>query len=310
MTKNANDIIEGYDNLSIPDLEEKLDEVEPDNEELDILLQYEQNNKDRKGAAKLLEDGVQYDDWGETYGDEITKGRFRRDEVISLLQKAIRRSQKKEATWAAWELFRSGYTRRFWRRMRIASLEDLAGGQDVQLKLYRLEMMSKHQYGHSGWLGRLCAINAAITACEARSSRECTYSNGWYERAAEERALADQEDREPEVEIPVTEDELHGYGKYDVAVDKHTMWGRRMGRVGDDGWVHFRITGERVGPEGETDLAENARRQILNVGEDGVRPTEFSDEEIEHTLKPTDEDGSWEEDSLTKQTHLSQFREE
>jgi hypothetical protein len=190
--------------------------------------------------------------------------------------------------------------------MQVSSIEDLGIGQNIHLLLYRYEMMAKHEYGNSGWAARLIAIHAAVSASRARSSREATYSNGFFERCAEARVRDEEYDIEPVVE----EEDLHGYGKYDVAIDRHTYWGRRMGRSGDDGWKHFRTHGERIGPEGETEMGEKFRRQILSMDDHWVRSTEVTDEEIDHSLKPTDEDGSWEEDSLTKQTSLSAFEDE
>ncbi|PSQ34293.1 hypothetical protein BRD08_09950, partial [Halobacteriales archaeon SW_10_66_29] len=50
------------------------------------------------------------DDWGRERSWYLTKARFRRDIVTSLMQKGAGRSCEEETAWAAWELARSSLT--------------------------------------------------------------------------------------------------------------------------------------------------------------------------------------------------------
>ena len=312
MAENIDEIIPDYDSMSIPEVEAALDEYQPEPAEVDILIEHEKENKDRKGAKKVLRQGVQYDDWGETYDNDHTKGRFRKDEIKSLLQKAIRRSDEELAAFAAWELVRSGYARTFWDRMEITSVEDLAAGEQFHLLLYRHRMMSLHDFNDSGWGAKLCAIQAAIGACRARASREATFANEYFDKVMKERVAAEREDREPAYKAPVTDEEIHGYGKFDVCIDRHTMWGRRMQRHTERGWHHFKTHGARVGPEGERPLSVKWRKRNLEMESLGHRDLEidFSDEEIAHAIQPTGEDGGWDEDKLDRDDGVTKFRDD
>jgi len=306
MTDSVNDLIEGYDDMTNPEVEEALEDVDPDPDEAMALKEYEKENKDRVGAKDAIEDYIVTDDWGETYNSDYTKNGYRVDDTVSILQKSIRRNDKYRAGWAAWELLRSGIRLETVEPSPDTAVEDIEPGHRVHLLLYRYEMMSKHKHGHSGWAANNIAIHAAVALADAPSTRLATHLQDYYELASEERVEADKEDRDPEIEHPVPMDELRGYTQFDVAKDQHTMWGKRMGRYGDDGWTHFWIHAARVA-NGEDGLSAEVQRKRL---EEAAEQYGITEEEIDHALSAIDDDQLWEEDSLSREDGVTMFRDD
>lgn len=223
-------------------------------------------------------------DFGEPKDADETDGGYNRYAVSSLLQKAIRRSDEEVAAWAAWELARSGFAWNLWDRLTLYIVEDLRAGDDVALLVERYEELATERWEPAEWRGRLCAIHAALACARARSTREASNADEYFRNAAAERADARERGEEPSMEFPVGD--LEPGGEYDVAFDKHTGEGSRMGRGGR----FFKVHGARVGPEGEE--GPSARWQRLNML---ARDDEFSEEELEHALSPVDPDERWEE---------------
>jgi len=226
-------------------------------------------------------------DFGEQKEADETDGGFNRYAVSSLLQKAVRRSDEEVAAWAAWELARSGFAWNLWDRLHLYVVEDLRAGQEVALLVERYEELATERWEPSEWRGRICAVHAALACARATSSRESPNADEFFRNAAEARAEARERGEEPGVDFPVGEFEPGG--EYDVAFDKHTGEGSRLGRGGE----FFKAHGARVGPEGEDELS--ARWQRLNMA---LHEADFSEEQIEHAIDPVDSDGRWEEPSF------------
>jgi len=137
-------------------------------------------------------------------------------EVSSSLQKALRRSQKEDALYWAVELDRSGYGEYVWKRLRIIASEDVGLAEPMMPAtihgLYSTwsDLRKKRDDKQEPW--RLMLVHAVILLARARKSRVVDHALLWlYEGEFERR------------EIP------------DVALDKHTLAGKRKGR----GWSHF-----------------------------------------------------------------------
>ena len=131
---------------------------------------------------------------------------FRFDEVFSALQKTIRRGEEREAMYWAIELEKD-FAKHMWNRLEIIAHEDI-GIADIQcLQFVR---MCKEQYfeirTRSSGSTRLILSNAILAMARAKKCR-----------------LAD------EFNI-VSYRSNPGYAIPDVAKDKHTSAGRRMGR--------------------------------------------------------------------------------
>ena len=71
------------------------------------------------------------------FGDQITPGGYRIDEVTSAMQKEIRRGNEWHALQWATELARAGYTNYVWRRLRIIATEDVGLGEPMMAVLVR-----------------------------------------------------------------------------------------------------------------------------------------------------------------------------
>ena len=146
----------------------------------------------------------------------------------------------------------------------------------------------------------LRVLHAALTCARARSSREATFANDYFDKVAKDRACAREEDRDPRYDFPVPKEELRFGGRYDVVLDRHTQKGKSAGRD----WRHFKSVGGRVGPEGEPDLSVKWRRRSMEYDAEGLREAhvEFSEQEIEHALQPVDETEPWFEPDLEHRT--------
>ncbi|MDZ5810375.1 hypothetical protein U4E84_03275 [Halorubrum sp. AD140] len=225
-----------------------------------------------------------------------------RFELVSLYQKSIRRNDEEVAAYCGWELVRSGHAEKFWESTILFIVEDLRANSEEALLLDYYHRLAKERWDPESWEGRITAIHAALTAARAPPSRESTHANDWFSKVSDEREAAFEEGREPEAEFPVTEQQLELGGMYDVALDKHTYSGQNRGRD----WHHFFVRASRVSEPGEPELSRKWQRRRLEI--DPKRS--FSEEEIEHALKPVDPENRWEEDIVNPNEDLDDFDEE
>ena len=141
-------------------------------------------------------------------------------EVVSAMQKCIRRGQEEDALYWASELDKSGYGQHVWRRLLIITSEDIG--------LAEPHLPAQIRALYDNWLDfkkakktaeNMFIVHAVMILCRAKKSR------------AVDNALVFNYLEQPEWrEIP------------DVAVDKHTLRGKRMGR----GFRHFIEEGSLV----------------------------------------------------------------
>ena len=177
----------------------------------------------------------------------FTRNGYEYGEVVSALQKCIRRGREREALAFAFELAEPGdegsqipgYGNGLWKRLRIICSEDIGPawpeGPAVIRALYDnwLEASKASKGGtvgdraNSGW--PLFIAHAVILLCRAPKSRLNDWACivAWGEVRAEDGWHP---------EIP------------DVALDKHTARGRKMGRGGRPGWDHFFTEGTVLEP--------------------------------------------------------------
>jgi len=256
------------------------------------------------------DDEVQTNDFGEEMPWYETKGGFRRDVMSSLYQKAVRRSDEELASFAAFELVRSGpkYETHYWNRAVLVCLEDLVAGNNAIEHVLRYRDLANNEFSDSDWARRLCAIAAALVAARAKSSRETTHANGYFSNTMEDRARVKQDDdHEPLYEPPVTDDELDPDGRIgSTVVDKHVY--TNPGR----GWRHFRLHGARCSDE--TEIGREWWRRVLRYDHPDYayrEPEEaFTEEEIDHTVEPTPEDDPWRCDLNDDDAELDEFDDE
>lgn len=134
-------------------------------------------------------------------------------QVVSALQKSLRRGLEEDAVWFALELDQSGYTGWVWKRLKIVASEDvgIADGQAVLLVRALFENWQDDRRKDKTAEGGLFLTHAVIVLARAKKSRiaDSAYM-----------ALGDAAPLRP---IP------------DIALDVHTRVGKQMGR----GWSFF-----------------------------------------------------------------------
>jgi hypothetical protein len=132
-------------------------------------------------------------------------------EAISAVQKAIRRSQVKEAVYWATELFESGYHNWLWSRLFTICSEDI-GPADRYLPATLAALYDRAMTEKKKGAGGMETVHAAILLATAPKSRIACWM-----------VLEQVSDHADRIEIP------------DEALDQHTRAGRQMGR----GYEHF-----------------------------------------------------------------------
>ncbi len=156
------------------------------------------------------------------------------EEVVSALQKRIRRGLVDEALWWAVELNESGFGAYCWRRLLVIASEDVGvADHHAPVLVHALWQMSQEIYKHERanakdkkrvkWNGD-ALLHAAWYLANAPKSREMVDAC-----AVIEQRMTKGERREIE----------------DFALDQHTARGRAMGR----GIDHFNEEGDELHPE-------------------------------------------------------------
>lgn len=157
----------------------------------------------------------------------VTNKGYNGSEVISALQKCIRRGMEQEALFWAIELYDSGFGEWCFKRLRIMSSEDIGlAEKHISSEIWALYEMYREQAKKKDDKNepqRLFLTHAVIMLCRSQKSRLIDWALiwGW---------LTHQFKRLP---IP------------DVALDKHTERGRRMNR----GFGHFFEEGTLLFPK-------------------------------------------------------------
>jgi replication-associated recombination protein RarA len=149
---------------------------------------------------------------------------FAADELVSVLQKSIRRGMIENAIIVAYEMFASGpeFEDQVWRRLQIISVEDVGfGGLDTPVLIRTLDEFRRLADRSSpDRLIYLVHATRVLASCEKdRTSDEMT---NWVRDAVDSGAA------KPEV--------------FDDAIDMHTKRGQEMGR----GFRHWFSNGARV----------------------------------------------------------------
>ena len=169
------------------------------------------------------------------------------DQVVSALQKEIRRGHTENAALLAYELLTTDMAAEalLWQRLLVISVEDVGMGRlDAPILIQAL--YSLHQQFERPHHDRyLFAIHAVRFLCECPKDRSSDELLSWMTRAMKD------EGRRPL--IP------------EYALDMHTLAGQQLGR----GLRHFLIEGAQVEPE----LAERLRQEVHRPirASDGLR---------------------------------------
>jgi replication-associated recombination protein RarA len=160
------------------------------------------------------------------------------DEVISALQKEIRRGNKENAARLAYELLRTSpeLEEKLWKRLLVISVEDVGLGNPNAPVLINTLYDIHERYGVGHVDRPLFAIHAVKFLCEQEKDRSSDELINWIK----------QTDQAPE--IP------------DYAIDMHTKRGAEMGR----GLEYFYEEGSKISPE-KADRDTTYREKLLKM---------------------------------------------
>ena len=149
------------------------------------------------------------------------------DEVISALQKEIRRGHTENAAFLAYEMLITSeeLEAKLWQRLQVISVEDIGYGQVYAPILIQALFQMHHNFPRSQGDRLLFALHAVRYLCRCTKDRSSDELLNWVKQAIE-----------IEGQRPVVPE---------YAIDMHTEAGRRLGR----GKRHFLEEGARVSPE-------------------------------------------------------------
>jgi replication-associated recombination protein RarA len=157
---------------------------------------------------------------GKSFVHPPTRRGYQVHEVISALQKAIRRSEVEPALYWAIELDKSGHTGWAWSRLLTVASEDIgAAAPGLVSDVKALHSIWKEGKSKGAGSGGLQMVHATILMAAAPKSRLVNFA-----------AIVHGSDHMERLEIP------------DEALDRHTRRGLRMGR----GMEHFMEEGGKL----------------------------------------------------------------
>lgn len=155
-----------------------------------------------------------------------TRNNFSGDEVISALQKSIRRGNERTACEFAYEMYITSpqFEEKLWRRLLAISVEDIGmGNPEAAVLINHLNMMRKEfLYGEADRL--MFAIHAIRYLCQSEKDRSSDLLKNIIIKNFAMGYLP---------EVP------------DIALDKHTTRGQKLGR----GSEHFLHEASQVFPQ-------------------------------------------------------------
>lgn len=179
---------------------------------------------------------MSYDPWANI----VSRNGFKGDELISMLQKSIRRGNEENALVAAYEMYITSpqFEEKMWRRLLSISVEDIGfGNVEAPELIYTLYQMRK-EFLYADGDRPMFFIHAIRFLC--RQKKERTSDN---------------------VKNMVIRKFAHGDipPVPDYAFDMHTAKGRAMGRDEE----HFLTEASRVEPEVDDPQVKKIREQYL-----------------------------------------------
>jgi len=166
---------------------------------------------------------AQHDPWTQVK----TRHDLAADQVISALQKEIRRGHTENAALLAYEMATTSPELEdyLWYRLLVISVEDIGWGDPQAPVLINTLYQMTQRFGHRGGESLLFIIHAVRTLCAAPKDRGSDEMINWLKHQVEEEGLLPA--------IP------------DYALDMHTAQGRALGR----GARHFWEEGAQLEPE-------------------------------------------------------------
>ncbi len=180
---------------------------------------------------------MSYDPWSNV----TTRNGFCGDEIISMLQKSIRRGNEKQALEAAYEMYITSpqFEEKLWRRIQVIAVEDIGfGDPHAATLIYSLNLMRK-DYLYDEGDRSIFFIHAIRYLCKCKKER----SNDHIKTL-----LVQDFEKNCPLQVP------------EYALDLHTQKGRAMGRD----IVHFYQEASKVIPEAESEDCHSLYEEVLN----------------------------------------------
>ncbi len=171
------------------------------------------------------------------------------DEIISAVQKEIRRGNTENAALIAYEMLSTSEALEeyLWGRLQVISVEDVGYGNlnaPILIEtLYQMHLRIPRPRGDR----YLFAIHAVRVLCRSQKERGSDDLNNWVNQAVEQKGV-----------LPVIPD---------YAIDMHTRRGQEMGRD----YLHFLTEASRVMPE-MPDRDFTYRDRLLEALGDQTKP--------------------------------------
>lgn len=171
---------------------------------------------------------MSYDPWVEI----TTRNGYAGDEMVAMLQKAIRRGKEEDALHAAYEMYITSpqFEEKLWRRLLCISVEDIGfGNPDAPNLVYTLFKM-RQEFPYNDGDRPMFFVHAIRYLCRQKKERSSDHVKN---------LLNHEFEVGTKFEVP------------DYALDMHTRRGREMGRD----VYHFLTEASRVEPYYETEGA-------------------------------------------------------
>lgn len=177
-----------------------------------------------------------YDPWSNI----VTRNGFAGDEVISSLQKCIRRNREEDACRFAYELYISSpqLEEKMWRRLLTISVEDIGMGQPMAAVIVSHLFEMRKEFDYADGDRPIFFIHAIRYLCSCEKDRSSDLLKNICIKGFAMGELP---------EIP------------DVALDKHTKRGQAMGRDS----FHFLHEASKVVPQAEISNDYKARYEEM-----------------------------------------------
>ena len=114
-----------------------------------------------------------------------TKNGYRLDEVVSALQKSIRRGQEERALYWSYEIIHGGYIGYFWRRISVIVTEDIGLANPEAAILVNALAQLNERVNRNSYIETFHPTMAVLYLCRSSKSREIDYGNDWIDRKRE-----------------------------------------------------------------------------------------------------------------------------
>ena len=185
-----------------------------------------------------MSDFMSYDPWSNI----TTRNGYAGDEMVAMLQKAIRRGAEEDALHAAYEMYVTSpqFEEKLWRRLLCISVEDIGfGNPDAPNLIYTLFKM-RQEFPYNDGDRPMFFVHAIRFLCRQAKERSSDHVKN---------LLNNEFAKGTKFEVP------------DYALDMHTRRGRAMGRDA----MHFATEASRVTPQLESEEVADIHSRYLEM---------------------------------------------